>query len=101
MALNKNDLKSGPRLRECAPRRQRESGGGINATCKPFFSPALYPHRSARSTNTTEEESCAEDFEFAEGSAQFWVSRNVGDGIVLPKDTRDTLDRDYECAILR
>ena len=57
--------------------------------------------RSARSNNTTDEESCAEDFEFAEGSAQFWVSRNVGDGIVLPKDTRDTLDRDYECAILR
>ena len=56
-------------------------------------------NRSARTSNSTEEESCAEDFEFAEGSAQFWVSRNVGDGIVLPKDTRDTIDRDILCAI--
>ena len=58
-------------------------------------------NRSARTSNTTEEESCAEDFEFAEGSAQFWVSRNVGDGIVLPADTRDTIDRDIQCTILR
>ena len=60
----------------------------------------LRNNRSARTSNSTEEESCAEDFEFAEGSAQFWVSRNVGDGIVLPKDTRDTIDRDILCAIL-
>jgi len=76
------------------------SGDEATTMCGPGFDPRFYffwpratLHRSARSSNTTEEESCAEDFEFAEGSAQFWVSRNVGDGIVLPGDTRSTLDR--------
>ena len=45
-----------------------------------FFWPMATLHRSARSSKTTEE-SCAENFEFAEGRAQFWVFRNVGDGI--------------------
>ena len=30
-----------PRLRELAPRGQREPGGGIHATLGPFYSPSL------------------------------------------------------------
>jgi hypothetical protein len=51
-------------------------------------------HNSTRAGgNTLDEESDVDDFEFAENSAQYWVSRNVGDGIVLPGDTRDTVDK--------
>ena len=30
-------------------------------------------------------------FEFAPGSAQYWVSRSTADGILLPRDTRSIL----------